>query len=85
MKQLKDLLYRVSIEAVKGTTDISVNLPDFDSRKIGPDDAFVAIRGTVSDGHDFIEKAINQGATAIICEKFPDVIVSGITYVQVRD
>lgn len=85
MKQLKDLLYRVSIEAVKGVTDIGVNVVDFDSRKIGPDDVFVAIRGSVSDGHDFIEKAINQGATAIICDNFPELIISGITYVQVKD
>lgn len=85
MIKLKDLLYRVSIEAVKGSTEIEVRQPDFDSRKIEADDVFVAIRGTVSDGHDFIEKAINQGATAIICDVFPDVIVSGITYVQVKD
>ncbi|NMH27523.1 UDP-N-acetylmuramoyl-L-alanyl-D-glutamate--2,6-diaminopimelate ligase [Flavobacterium silvaticum] len=85
MKQLKDLLYKVSIEAVKGSTEIEVRQPDFDSRKIEADDVFVAIRGTVSDGHDFIEKAINKGATAIICDTFPEIIVSGITYVQVKD
>ncbi|RYZ78532.1 MAG: UDP-N-acetylmuramoyl-L-alanyl-D-glutamate--2,6-diaminopimelate ligase, partial [Proteobacteria bacterium] len=85
MTQLKDLLYKVSIEAVKGSTEIDVRNIDFDSRNIGPDDVFVAIRGTVSNGHDFIEKAINLGATAIVCDTFPDIIVNGITYVQVRD
>ncbi|MBD3583277.1 UDP-N-acetylmuramoyl-L-alanyl-D-glutamate--2,6-diaminopimelate ligase [Flavobacterium selenitireducens] len=85
MTQLKDLLYKVSIEAVKGSTDIAVRNIDFDSRKIGDDDVFVAIRGSVSDGHDFIEKAINQGATAIVCDSFPDIIVTGITYIQVKD
>jgi len=85
MTQLKDLLYKVSIEAVKGSTDIAVRNIDFDSRNIGEDDVFVAIRGSVSNGHDFIEKAINQGATAIVCDVFPDMIVTGITYVQVKD
>ncbi|ESU27877.1 UDP-N-acetylmuramoylalanyl-D-glutamate--2,6-diaminopimelate ligase [Flavobacterium saliperosum S13] len=62
-----------------------MNKIEFDSRKIVSDDVFVAIKGTVSDGHDFIEKAINLGATVIICEAFPTIIVEGITYVQVKD
>jgi UDP-N-acetylmuramoyl-L-alanyl-D-glutamate--2,6-diaminopimelate ligase len=75
----------VSIEAVKGSTDITVNTVDFDSRKIGANDLFVAIRGTQSNGHDFIEKAILQGAVAIVCDTFPEEIVAGITYIQVKD
>ncbi|ESU20163.1 murE protein [Flavobacterium cauense R2A-7] len=62
-----------------------MNKIEFDSRKIVSDDVFVAIKGTVSDGHDFIEKAINLGATVIICETLPNLIVEGITYVQVKD
>ncbi|WP_155958852.1 UDP-N-acetylmuramoyl-L-alanyl-D-glutamate--2,6-diaminopimelate ligase [Flavobacterium limnosediminis] len=82
---LKDILYKVAIEAVKGSTDIEVGKIEFDSRKIVSDDVFVAIKGTVSDGHDFIEKAINLGATVIVCETFPGLVVDGITYVQVND
>jgi len=82
---LKDILYKVAIEAVKGSTDIDVNKIEFDSRKIVSDDVFVAIKGTVSDGHDFIEKAINLGARVIVCEVLPTLIVEGITYVQVKD
>lgn len=85
MKILKDILYKVAIEAVKGSTDIAINAIDFDSRKISLDDVFVAIRGTVSDGHDFIEKAVNQGAIAIVCETFPEKIVNGVTYIQVKN
>ena len=85
MKILKDILYKVSIEAVKGSTDIAINSIDFDSRKISLNDVFVAIRGSVSDGHDYIEKAVNQGATAIICEEFPEKIINGITYIQVKN
>jgi UDP-N-acetylmuramoyl-L-alanyl-D-glutamate--2,6-diaminopimelate ligase len=82
---LKDILYKVAIEAVKGSTEIAVDKIEFDSRKIQENDVFVAIRGTVSNGHDFIEKAINLGATTIVCDTFPDVIVTGITYVKVKD
>ena len=85
MSILKDILYKVAIEAVKGSTDIAVNKMDFDSRKIESNDVFVAIRGSISNGHDFIEKAIQQGAVAIICDTFPENIAAGITYVQVKD
>lgn len=82
---LKDILYKVAIEAVKGSTDIEVNKIEFDSRKIVSGDAFVAIKGTVSDGHDFIEKAIGLGATVVVCEVLPSAIAEGITYIQVAD
>lgn len=82
---LKDILYKVAIEAVKGSTEAEVNKIEFDSRKIVSDDVFVAIKGTVSDGHDFIEKAINLGAAVVVCEALPSLIVEGITYVQVKD
>ena len=85
MKILKDILYKVAIEAVKGSTDIAINSIDFDSRKISLNDVFVAIRGSVSDGHIFIEKAVNQGAIAIICEDFPEKIINGVTYIQVKN
>ncbi len=85
MSILKDILYKVAIEAVKGSTEIAVNNIDFDSRKIEENDVFIAIRGTVADGHEFIETTINKGATAIICDTFPENIVAGVTYVQVKD
>ena len=82
---LKDILYKVGIEAVKGSTDIAVNKIEFDSRKVQENDVFVAIRGTVSDGHDFIEKAIDLGACAIICDTLPELIAANVTYIQVQD
>ena len=85
MNILKDILYKVHIEAVQGATDIAVNKIEFDSRKVELNDVFVAIRGTLSDGHDFIEKAVNQGAIAIVCEEFPSKIINGVTYVKVEN
>jgi UDP-N-acetylmuramoyl-L-alanyl-D-glutamate--2,6-diaminopimelate ligase len=85
VKRLKDILYRVSIEAVHGATDVTISKIEFDSRKVESNTAFVAIKGTLSDGHDYIEKAIALGANVIVCEQFPETIVQGITYVQVND
>lgn len=85
MKTLKDILYKVSIEAVKGSTDVAIQKIEFDSRKVELNDVFVAIRGTVSNGHEFIEKALNNGAVVVVCDTFPSLIVNGVTYIQVKD
>ena len=85
MINLKEILWKVAIEAVNGSTDVAIEKMEFDSRKITKNDVFIAIRGTISDGHDFIEIAINKGAIAIICDTFPEIIVTGITYIQVKD
>jgi len=82
---LKDILYKVNIEAVKGSTEATINKIEFDSRKVELNDVFVAIRGTISNGHDFIEKALNQGASVIVCDTFPEIIVNGVTYILVKD
>ena len=81
----KEILYKVAIESVTGSTDIAVDKIDFDSRKISDNDVFIAIRGAISDGHEFIEKAINSGAIAIVCDMLPQNLVAGITYVKVKD
>jgi UDP-N-acetylmuramoyl-L-alanyl-D-glutamate--2,6-diaminopimelate ligase len=85
VKILKDILYKVSIEAVNGATDVAVNKITFDSRNVELNDVFIAIKGTHSNGHDFIEKALSLGATVVVCEEFPDVIVNGVTYVKVNN
>ncbi len=85
MMLLKDILYGVSLTAVSGSTDVLVNSIQFDSRKVSIDDVFVAVRGLITDGHEYIEKAVNAGAKAIICEKLPEQIVNEITYVEVKD
>ncbi len=85
MIRLKDILYKVAIEVVKGSTEIVINKIEFDSRKVAENDVFVAIRGTVSNGHDFIEKALVLGAKVIVCDTLPTDIVTGVTYIQVKD
>lgn len=82
---LKEIIYKVAIEAVKGSTDVAIHKMEFDSRNIVANDIFVAIRGTISNGHDFIEKAISLGAVTIVCDTLPENIADGITYIQVKD
>lgn len=81
---LRDIIYKAAIEAVNGPTDIGVQKIEFDSRNVGSGDVFVAIKGTVSNGHDFIDKAVQMGATAIVCEVLPEKIDEKVTYVEVK-
>lgn len=85
MKLLKDILYGVRLSAVNGPTDISVGTVCFDSRKAIENSVFVAIKGMVADGHNYIETAIKLGATAIICEVLPEKLKEGVTYVEVHN
>lgn len=85
MIYLKDILYKVPIEKTIGTTAVAINNLHFDSRKVELNDVFVAIRGSLYDGHDYIKMASEKGALAIICESLPELIINGITYVQVAD
>jgi len=82
---LKDILFKVTLESVTGNPGVPVNAIHFDSRKVGLNDVFVALRGTQSDGHAFIKKAVDQGAIAVICEELPEDFVNGVTYVQTSD
>jgi len=82
---LKDILYKVPLESIVGNTAVAITNLHFDSRQVALNDVFVAVKGTLSDGHEYISKAVDQGAIAIICEVMPEHIVNGITYVKVKD
>ncbi len=85
MHELKDILYKVNITSASGDMGISLRGIAFDSRKVKDAFLFVAVKGTQSDGHEFIKAAIQKGATAIVCEKLPEALSSDITYVAVKD
>lgn len=85
MKLLSDLLYKVRLEEVIGSTHMAISSVTFDSRKVKKDSLFIATSGTQTDGHDFIDKAIDLGAVAVICEKLPAERHEGVTYVKVND
>ncbi|MBL7762371.1 MAG: UDP-N-acetylmuramoyl-L-alanyl-D-glutamate--2,6-diaminopimelate ligase [Chitinophagaceae bacterium] len=85
MTILKDILYKVSIRSVAGSTAISVKDIQIDSRKVSAGSVFVAVKGVAADGHGFIEKAIGSGAIAVVCEVMPSTIKDGITYIEVEN
>ncbi len=85
MKKLNDILTGITPLKIKGATDIRVTGICIDSRKAAAGWAFVAVKGTLSDGHNFITKAEELGASTIICEKMPDHISEGTTYVVVTN
>ena len=85
MKLLKDILYKVNIVSVIGSTDLNFNKIEFNSRSISKNDLFVAIKGNDLDGNFYIPQAIDNGAKIILCESSPKIIVKGISYVIIKD
>ncbi len=83
--ELKKLLKGVSYEILQGNPDITINKMEYDSRKMTAGDAFVCITGFQTDGHTFAEKAVENGAVAIICEHKPEGLNKKTTVVQVRN
>ncbi|MEC7659079.1 MAG: Mur ligase family protein, partial [Bacteroidota bacterium] len=80
--QLKELLFGVSIDAVLGSTSVSIDGVTSDSRELGSNSLFVAISGEHNDGHDHISDAVKKGAVAVICEELPKKQKDDVTYVQ---
>jgi len=85
MKLLKDILYRAGIEEVVGSTNVAIENVCIDSREAKKFSLFVAVNGTLSNGHDFIEQAIEQGSLAIVCEVLPTDLHKKVNYIQVKN
>jgi len=85
LRLVKDILYKVGVDAIKGSTDTLVNAIVFDSRIVQKNNLFVAQRGLNYDGHEYIEKAIISGANVVVCEAMPNELNQDTTYIQVED
>ncbi|OQY03945.1 MAG: UDP-N-acetylmuramoyl-L-alanyl-D-glutamate--2,6-diaminopimelate ligase [Bacteroidetes bacterium 4572_117] len=85
MIALNDILAQIKVKDFKGDLNVMVSGIDIDSRKVKQDDVFVAVRGTKVDGHQFINKAIDNKAIVIICEELPEIIKTGISYVVIEN
>ena len=85
MKSLEDILTDLSISEAIGDLDVSINEIQFDSRKVKPEDCFVAVKGVQTDGHRYIDQAVAAGAKVIICETLPTEIASSVTFIRVTD
>ena len=83
--KIKELIKDLSPLKIIGNTDVEISGIEFDSRKVQKGNLFVATIGTESDGHNFIPKAIENGASVVLCQNLPEEQVSGITYIQVSD
>ena len=82
--KLNELLNGCKTLCIVGETDIDINGVNIDSRQIKPGHLFIALKGTQTDGHTYIGKAIELGAAAILCEDMPEDLSNGITYIQVK-
>src|SRR5688500_6807231 len=85
MAVLQDILYKVQIRSVVGSTAVEVTDLQLDSRKVRDGSVFIAIKGSLTDGHAFIPVAIQNKAAVIVCQQIPGEINEGVTYVQVAD
>ena len=81
--KLNELLKNIKPIGITGDTDTEITGVNIDSRLIAAGQLFVAMKGTQVDGHQFISKAIEQGAAAVLCEDMPESVAAGITFVQV--
>lgn len=85
MIMLKDILKDVSVIKITGSSVVTVTGLQIDSRAVQSGDAFIAVRGTLTDGHKYIATCIEKGARIIICETLPEEIDTTVTYVQVAN
>ncbi len=85
MANLQNILYKVHLQAINGSTNKDVKDVQIDSRKVTPGSLFIAIRGAVSDGHSFIDTAIERGARVIVCEEMPLMLMENITYLKANN
>src|ERR1035437_6373361 len=85
MKKLGDILENAGVKEILGSVDPEILSLVSDSRKVIPGCLYFAVKGTTSDGHDFIADASNSGAVAIVCENFPDKPSANSSYVLVTD
>ena len=85
MKRLSDLLERIKPLKVVGSADREVEALSFDSREVGEGYCFFAVRGTQVDGHNFIAKATDAGASVVVCEQLPEALNEQVSYVVVED
>ena len=83
MMKIKDILANCNLLEIVGEKDVDIVDITFDSRKVGKDTLFFAVKGTQVDGHDYIDGAIEKGASVIVCEKLPRKKAENVTYVKV--
>ncbi|KXH83449.1 UDP-N-acetylmuramoyl-L-alanyl-D-glutamate--2,6-diaminopimelate ligase [Chryseobacterium kwangjuense] len=82
---ITELLKRIPILEIHGDDTREISELVFDSRKITENSLYVAVRGTVADGHSYIASSVEKGAKAVVCEEFPETLNEKVTYIRVKD
>lgn len=82
---ITELVNRIPVVEIHGDENREVSELVFDSRKVTVNSLYIAMRGTVVDGHSFIASSIEKGATTIVCEEFPETLAENVTYIKVKD
>ncbi len=85
MRRIKDLVRNAGITSMTGPADVLAENIEFDSRRAGPGTLFVAVRGTKTDGHEYINDAVKAGACAVICEKLPEKPAGNVCWITTPD
>ena len=85
MKQLSEILSSTEVMSFTAAGEVEITGLTYDSRKVEAGNCFFAVRGTQSDGHNFIPKAIEAGAAVIVCEQLPEQLNPAVSYVVVKD
>ena len=83
--KIKDILVNCNLLELVGNKDLDITKVSFDSRQAEPGTLFFAVRGTQTDGHAYIAKAVEQGVSAVVCEQMPDILSPEVTYIRVDD
>ncbi|MGC5745077.1 UDP-N-acetylmuramoyl-L-alanyl-D-glutamate--2,6-diaminopimelate ligase [Chryseobacterium sp. NFX27] len=82
---ITELLKRIPVLEIHGDDSREITELVFDSRKITEGSLYIAVRGTVADGHSYIASSVEKGAKAVVCEEFPGTMDEGVTYIRVKD
>ena len=83
--ELNKLLRNTPLKETVGSTSQEISALEFDSRKVSFGSLYVALSGTLSDGHNYIDAAISKGATAVVCEQLPQSLLEQVCYLVVED
>lgn len=85
MRNLSDIVSGLAFTELQGSADVEISAIVFDSRKVVPGCLFVAVKGTAVDGHEYIERAVKDGAIAVICEELPAHVVGEVDFLMVAN
>ena len=85
MKRLSNILSSTEVISFTASSDVEIHALQYDSRKVEAGDCFFAVRGTQTDGHQYIDKAIESGAAVVVCEELPRNVSDKVSYVVVKD